>query len=66
MYVGDHPADVVAARAGGVFGVMIPSGPGSAEELIDAGADVVLPSLENFPAWLRGRAEMAPHAKAPH
>lgn len=53
FYVGDHPADVAAAREAGVFGVMIPSGPASDKELVDAGADVVLAGLDEFPAWLR-------------
>lgn len=65
VYVGDHPADVVAAREAGAVGVMIPSGPASSQELVHAGADVVLDSLEDFPAWLHGhRGEMTPHLKA--
>jgi phosphoglycolate phosphatase len=64
VYVGDHPADVIAARVAGVVGVMIPSGPAPAKELVDAGADVVLASLEDFPAWLHGHVEMTLHAEA--
>lgn len=52
IYVGDHPADVLAARAGDALAVTVATGPASAEELADAGADVVLRSLEDFPAWL--------------
>ena len=52
VYVGDHPADVIAAREGGAIAVMVPTGGHSSRELADAGADVVLRSLEDFPAWL--------------
>ena len=60
VYVGDHPADVLAAREAGVTGVMIPSGPASEQELLDAGADVVLASLDDFPGWLHGQGPQAP------
>lgn len=53
VYVGDHPADVIAAREGGAIAVMVPTGGHSSRELADAGADVVLRSLEDFPAWLQ-------------
>ncbi|MDQ4132070.1 MAG: haloacid dehalogenase-like hydrolase [Actinomycetota bacterium] len=53
VYVGDHPADVLAARAGDAIAVAVASGPASTEELADAGADVVLASLDDFPAWLQ-------------
>jgi phosphoglycolate phosphatase len=53
VYVGDHPADMAGARAappptplGGL------TGDHSEAELLDAGADVVLPDLSDFPAWL--------------
>ena len=52
IYVGDHPADVLAARAGHALSVTVATGPASAEDLAAAGADVVLHSLEDFPAWL--------------
>jgi phosphoglycolate phosphatase len=52
IYVGDHPADVLAARAADAFAVTVASGPASPQELADAGADVVLDSLYDFPAWL--------------
>ncbi len=52
VYVGDHPADVVAARAGGAVAVAVASGPASPAELVDGGADVVLDTLHEFPAWL--------------
>ena len=52
VYVGDHPGDVAAARAGGALAVAVPSGGTSAGELRRAGADVVLADLRGFPAWL--------------
>jgi len=52
VYVGDHPADVLAARAGDAVAVAVASGPASPRELADAGADEVLQSLHDFPAWL--------------
>jgi phosphoglycolate phosphatase len=53
VYVGDHLADVIAAREAGAIAVMVPTGGHSSWELANAGADVVLPSLEDFPAWLQ-------------
>lgn len=41
VYIGDHPADVAAAKAADAFG----------------DADVVLPSLSGFPAWLARHLE---------
>jgi phosphoglycolate phosphatase len=51
-YVGDTPSDMAAARTAGVLGVGVPTGPHPANELRVAGADLVLGSLERFPAWL--------------
>jgi phosphoglycolate phosphatase len=52
-YVGDTPPDMVAARTAGVVAVGVTTGPHAAGELVDAGADVVLESLTQFPQWLR-------------
>ena len=52
VYVGDHPADVLAARASGAVAVAVASGPASRAELVDEAADAVLDSLHEFPAWL--------------
>lgn len=52
IYVGDHPADVIAARTGGAIAVMVTTGGHSSRQLEEAGADVILQSLEDFPAWL--------------
>ena len=52
VYVGDHVADVAGARVAGAVSVGVPTGPVPAEELLAAGADVVLTDLRDFPAWL--------------
>ncbi|MFC7529514.1 HAD family hydrolase [Actinoplanes sp. GCM10030250] len=51
-YVGDHVADMVAARTAGVPGIGLTTGPCSEQELRDAGATYVLPDLTGFPALL--------------
>jgi len=50
-YVGDTPADVAGARAAGVVAIGVATGAHGPPELRDAGADVVLRSLTEFPAW---------------
>lgn len=52
MYVGDHVHDVEGARAAGVLSVSVLTGGCTREELLDAGTDVVLESLDDFPSWL--------------
>jgi uncharacterized protein len=52
IYVGDHAHDVIGARTAGAVAVAVATGPCSPAELADAGADVVLDSLHDFPAWL--------------
>ncbi|GAA5111785.1 HAD family hydrolase [Haloechinothrix salitolerans] len=52
VYVGDHVGDVRGARRAGAVSVAVASGPCGADELANAGADVVLTSLDDFPAWL--------------
>ena len=54
VYVGDHVADIHGARAAGAVAVSVATGPVSAAGLAAAGADVVLPDLTGFPAWLAG------------
>ncbi|GAA2694409.1 HAD family hydrolase [Actinoplanes palleronii] len=51
-YVGDHQADMVAARTAGVPGIGVVTGPCSADELRTAGASHVLSDLTRFPALL--------------
>lgn len=53
-YVGDHPADMLSAKAADVRAVGVPTGGASAADLVDAGADVVLETLLEFPGWLDG------------
>ncbi|MEU4155758.1 HAD family hydrolase [Actinoplanes sp. NPDC026670] len=51
-YVGDHVADMVAARTAGVPGVGVTTGPCSESELRAAGASYVLSDLTVFPTLL--------------
>lgn len=53
-YVGDHVADIAAARAGGAVSVAVATGPFTAGELGEHGADVVLTDLTEFADWLDG------------
>jgi phosphoglycolate phosphatase len=50
-YVGDHVADIAAARAGQAVSVGVASGTSTAQELREHGADVVLTDLTEFGAW---------------
>ncbi|WP_203338106.1 HAD family hydrolase [Nocardioides limicola] len=50
-YVGDHVHDVEGALAAGVVSVSVLTGGCTRAELLDAGTDVVLDSLEEFPDW---------------
>ncbi|GAA5073079.1 phosphoglycolate phosphatase [Thermocatellispora tengchongensis] len=52
-YVGDHVADIAAARAGGSVSVTVATGPYTAGELREHGADVVLADLTEFGGWFR-------------
>ncbi|WGX99370.1 HAD family hydrolase [Nocardioides sp. L-11A] len=54
VYVGDHVHDVEGALAAGVTSVSVLTGGCTAEELRGAGTHVVLPGLDDFPAWLDG------------
>ncbi|WP_216210034.1 HAD family hydrolase [Amycolatopsis aidingensis] len=56
-YVGDHIGDMRGALAAGVVAVGVTTGPCSRAELLTAGADVVLDSLEEFPGWLEANAD---------
>jgi phosphoglycolate phosphatase len=51
-YVGDHPADMIAAARAHTMAIAVTSGSAGAEALQAAGADVVLTSLDDFPEWL--------------
>ncbi|MFE4976325.1 HAD family hydrolase [Kitasatospora sp. NPDC056651] len=52
VYVGDHLGDIRGARHADAIAVCVPTGPYSARELREAGADVVLADLTGFPDWL--------------
>ena len=52
VYVGDTLPDLDAARLAGARAVGVATGPVSAAELHAAGADIVMDSLLEFPAWL--------------
>ncbi|MGW0781970.1 HAD family hydrolase [Streptomyces sp. NPDC002913] len=53
IYVGDHTGDVRGAHAANALSVGVTTGPCDEEELRAAGAEVILPDLTAFPAWLR-------------
>ncbi|MEW2130747.1 haloacid dehalogenase-like hydrolase [Streptomyces sp. NPDC005435] len=59
VYVGDHVGDVRGAHAADALSVAVTTGPCDHAELTSAGANVVLPNLHAFPAWLES------HLKAP-
>jgi phosphoglycolate phosphatase-like HAD superfamily hydrolase len=52
LLVGDHVHDVEGARAAGITSVSVLTGGCTEEELVEAGTDVVLADLTDFPAWL--------------
>ena len=58
IYVGDTPADMGGARSANAVAVGVTSGPHGADELRDAGADVVLASLAEFAPWFSARLEV--------
>jgi len=51
-YVGDHVADMIAARTAGIPGIGVATGPCSADELRAGGATHVLPDLTSLPDLL--------------
>ncbi len=55
IYVGDHLGDVRGAKAAGALAVAVTTGPYGAAPLREAGADVVLRDLTEFPSWLGGQ-----------
>ena len=58
-YVGDTPPDMAAAVQAGARAVGVATGSFTAEDLAGAGAEVVLDSLDGFPAWYHA-AQLAP------
>jgi phosphoglycolate phosphatase len=62
IYVGDHPADMMSAARAGAHAVGVLTGSHTTAELVEAGADTVLESLIDFPAFLdafMGSAEIS-------
>ena len=57
IYVGDHVGDMVGALEAEAVPVAVTTGPCAEQELVDAGAEVVLTSLEQFPGWLADNAD---------
>jgi phosphoglycolate phosphatase len=53
VYVGDHLGDVRGAKAADAVAVGVTTGPYGADALREAGADVVLRDLTEFPEWFR-------------
>jgi phosphoglycolate phosphatase len=54
IYVGDTPADVRAANDARTVAIGVTTGAFGAAALRDAGADVLLVTLLDFPAWYEG------------
>ena len=54
IYVGDHPGDMAAALAADAYAVGVTTGANDETALPAAGADVALPDLHTFVAWLPG------------
>jgi phosphoglycolate phosphatase len=59
LYVGDHVADMVAARTAAIPGLGVATGPCSSEELWAAGASAVLGDLNGFRGALTGLLRLA-------
>ena len=59
IYVGDHPGDVLAARSAQAISVVVPTGAINEGILRETEPDVVLESLEEFPAWLHNYQSQA-------
>jgi pyridinium-3,5-biscarboxylic acid mononucleotide sulfurtransferase len=52
VYVGDHPGDVAGGLVAGAVAIGVTTGPHDAAALQDAGAQLVLSSMRELPAWL--------------
>lgn len=57
VYVGDHVGDIRGALAAGAVAVGVATGPCPRDELLAAGAHVVLDSLTEFPRWFAAHGE---------
>lgn len=56
IYVGDHLGDIVGAKTAGAVAVGVATGPYGVDQLVEAGADVALRDLTEFPEWLAQHA----------
>jgi phosphoglycolate phosphatase len=65
IYVGDTPPDMAAAVQAGAQAVGVATGSFSGADLTGAGADVVLDSLDAFPAWYQAAGRPSPSDAAP-
>jgi phosphoglycolate phosphatase len=52
VYVGDHPGDMAAARAAEAYAVGVTTGANDKAALLAAGANLTVPDLDAFVAWL--------------
>jgi phosphoglycolate phosphatase len=51
-YVGDHTGDIEGALAAGAIAIGVTTGPCDHDELLRAGAQVILESLTELPGWI--------------
>lgn len=51
-FLGDHPADMLAATVASIPGFGVTTGASTRDELLSAGAAAVAESLDAFPVWL--------------
>lgn len=59
IYVGDHPGDVLAARAAEAISIVVTNGATNEGILRESKPDVVLKTLEEFPSWLHNYQSQA-------
>ena len=59
VYVGDTPPDITAGTSAGARAIGVATGSFTAAELRRAGAEMLLGTLEEFPAWYHGLGDYA-------
>jgi phosphoglycolate phosphatase len=64
VYVGDTPNDMRAGVTSGAIPVAVTTGPYDGDEMVAAGAAVVLSSLVELPAWFAALPSPAPARRA--
>ncbi|ADG87511.1 haloacid dehalogenase [Thermobispora bispora] len=65
VFIGDSPRDVQAAKFGGARMIAVATGRATASELEEAGADIVLPDLENASEVVAAVARLTDPAERP-